>query len=174
MRIKISFCPASAIRRWNRIPEEMKASWSSMFFSISSMQCQRLFKKGSVIRPSQEIDHPRFENLSHLPEFEETILLHLEPGTDGEIDGLDIGKKAHILDIDSIPDLDLDEAHDRKDTEGFPKGGPADVELFSQAPFRGQPILGFVIVLQNQGLDLLHRIFIQPHPLDRLEQHAFL
>ena len=65
---------------------------------------------------------PDFENLSRLPEFEETIPLHLEPGTDGEIHRFDIGEKAHFLDIDPVPDLDLDEAHDTTGYAGLPEG----------------------------------------------------
>jgi hypothetical protein len=70
----------------------------------------------------------------------------LKPRTDGEINGLDIGKKIDPLHIDPIAHFNLNESQDIQNSKGLPQGRPADVKLFGQAPFGGQAIPRLILL----------------------------
>ncbi len=84
------------------------------------------------------------------------------------IQGFDIGEEVHLLDIDSVAHFDFDQAHDVQDSKGLPQGVAADVKLLRQAPFGREAVSGGVFLPQNQRLNLVGCIFVEPNPPDGL------
>jgi hypothetical protein len=134
----------------------------------------KAFQKAFGDLPGGEVNHAHLKNLSHLPEFDKTVSLHLKPRTDGEIDGLDVWKKVDPLDIDSITNFNLNQSQDIENAEGLPQGRPTDVKLLSQGPLGGQAVSGFVFLSENQGLDLFDGIFIESDSPDGPQQSFIL
>jgi hypothetical protein len=106
----------------------------------------KAFQKDFCDLPGGEVNHAHLKNLSDLPEFDKTVSLHLKPRTDGEINGLDIGKKINSLNIDPIANFNLNEPQDIENSKGLSQGRPTDVKLFGQAPFGGQTISRLILL----------------------------
>jgi transposase len=49
---------------------------------------------------------------------------------DGKVQGFNVGEEVHFLNIDPVPDFNLDEAHHVQNTKRLPQGVPADMKLF--------------------------------------------
>jgi hypothetical protein len=48
------------------------------------------------------------------------------------------------------------------------------MKLFGQAPLGGQPISRLILLLQDQRLNLLGRVLIEPNPSDGFQEHLIL